>query len=103
MPTLYSMVNETGNRNWILEMCRFRIRFRLVHRGMIVSVTRYGFHQILHVIDSASDVLETINRKYGRYPILEVCRFRFRQFSGSVEHVCHRIGTKFRTLYKQLS
>ena len=25
MPTLYSMVNETGNRNRILEMCKFRL------------------------------------------------------------------------------
>ena len=29
MPTLYSMVNETRNRNRILEMCKFR--FWLVH------------------------------------------------------------------------
>jgi len=29
MPTLYSMVTETGNRNRILEMCEFRIWFRL--------------------------------------------------------------------------
>jgi len=29
MPTLYSMVNETENRNLISEMCKFR--FRLVH------------------------------------------------------------------------
>jgi len=29
MPTLYSMVNETGNRNKILEMCKFR--FWLMH------------------------------------------------------------------------
>jgi len=29
MPTLYSMLHETGNRNRILEMCKFR--FWLVH------------------------------------------------------------------------
>jgi len=29
MPTLYSMVTETGNRNRILEMCEFWIWFRL--------------------------------------------------------------------------
>jgi len=29
MPTLYSMVTETGNRNRILEMCEFHIWFRL--------------------------------------------------------------------------
>ena len=38
MPTLYSMVTETGNRNRILEMCEFRIWFRL-------GIT--DFHQIL--------------------------------------------------------
>jgi len=44
MPTLYSMVNETKNRNRILEMCKFHFRFRLVHCGTITSVA----HQILH-------------------------------------------------------
>jgi len=34
------MVNETGNRNRILEMCKFRIRFRLAHCGTITSVIR---------------------------------------------------------------
>jgi len=48
MPTLSSMVNETGNRNRILDMYKFRIRFRLVHCGTITSVARYGFRQILH-------------------------------------------------------
>ena len=42
------MVNETGNRNRISEMCKFRIWFQLVHCGTITSATRYGFHQILH-------------------------------------------------------
>jgi len=42
------MVNETGNRNRILEMYKSRIRFRLVHCVTITSVTRYGFRQILH-------------------------------------------------------
>ena len=45
MPTLYLMANETGNRNRILEMRKFRIWFRLVHCG---TITRYGFRQILH-------------------------------------------------------
>jgi len=48
MPTLYSMVNETENRNRVLEMCKLRIWLRLVHCGTITSVTRYGFRQILH-------------------------------------------------------
>jgi len=33
---LYSMVNETGYRNRILEMCKFQIRCRLVHCGTII-------------------------------------------------------------------
>jgi len=48
MPTLYSMMNETGNKNRILEMCKFRIWFLLVHYGAITSLTRYGFRHILH-------------------------------------------------------
>ena len=60
------MVNETGNRDMILEMCKFRIRFRLVHCGTITPVTRDGFRQILHadqMMDSTSGVSETINQK----------------------------------------
>jgi len=68
MPTLYSMVNETRNRNRILEMCKFRIRFRLLHCGTITSVTDYGFAEfympIRNVVDSTSGVSETINRKH---------------------------------------
>ena len=50
MSTLCSMVNETGNRKRILMMCKFRIRFRLVHCGTITSVTCYGFRLILHAV-----------------------------------------------------
>ena len=32
----YSMVNETGNRNQILEMCKFRIWFRLIISSTIL-------------------------------------------------------------------
>jgi len=42
------MVYETGNRNRILDMCKFRIYFRLLHCETITSVTREGFRQILH-------------------------------------------------------
>ena len=48
MLTLNSMVNETGSRNRILDMFKFRIRFRLVHCGTITPVIRWDFHQILH-------------------------------------------------------
>ena len=43
MPTLYSIVTETGNINWILEMCEFQILFRLGIASTIVT----DFHQIL--------------------------------------------------------
>ena len=102
MPTLYSMVNETGNRNRILEMCKFCICFRLVHCGTTKSVTRCGFRQLLYA-----------HQKCDRFHVycfgnhkpevdirfLEVCGFQFGQFSGSVEHIRHRIGTKFRIIH----
>ena len=36
MPTLYSMVNEIGNRNRILEMYKFQIWFRLLITSTIL-------------------------------------------------------------------
>jgi len=47
MPTLYSMVSETGNGNRILEVCEFRIWFRLttIHNPQFFT----HFHQILQV------------------------------------------------------
>jgi len=56
------MVNETGNRHRILGMCKFRIRFLLVHCGTITSVTRYGFRQILHDDGFYVWCFKTINR-----------------------------------------
>ena len=62
-----SVVNETRNRNWILEMYIFHIWFRLVHCGTITLANRYGFLQILHSDQKCdrcrSGVLETINWK----------------------------------------
>ena len=45
MPTLYSMVTETGNINRILEMCEFYIWFRLGIASTILLLT--VSHQIL--------------------------------------------------------
>ena len=60
-------MNENRNSNQMLEMCKFRIRFRLVHCLTITSVTRYGFRQILHADQkcdrSTSGVSETMKRK----------------------------------------
>ena len=48
MPTLYSVVNETRNRNHILELCKFQLPFWLMHCQTISSAIRYQFSQILH-------------------------------------------------------
>ena len=99
MPTLYSMVNETKNRNRILEMCKFLIWLRLVHCGTITSVNRYGFSEcytrIRNVIDSTSGVSETINQKQ----ISDFRGVRFRTFAvfGCDHHIFQRIGSKFPT------
>ena len=46
MPTLYSVVSETGNRNRILEMCEFE--FRIWFRLDITSTIFFtDFHKIL--------------------------------------------------------
>jgi len=47
MATLYSMVDETGNRNRILQICQFRMRFPLVHCGTITSVVEKFVDQSL--------------------------------------------------------
>jgi len=67
-----------------------------------MSVTRYGFRQVLHadqnVTDSTSGFSETINRKY----ISDFRGVRFRIFAvlGSGQHIFQRIGTKFPTELK---
>jgi len=85
-------------------MCKFRIRFRLVHCGTITSVTHTYVYllvtdfakfytRIRNVMDSTSGVSETINRKYisdstgVRIPIFAVL--------SSGQHIFKRIGTKF--------
>ena len=86
------MVNETGNRNRILEMCKFRIWLRLI----ITSTILYRFSpnfacgsqmcsrpRLLFEIQTGSSL-----------PILEVCGFRCWQFSGSSHHIFQQISGK---------
>ena len=92
MPTLYPMVNETGNRNWILEMCKFRIWFRLSITARILCRFSPNFacgsemwllRRLLFVRQTGSSL-----------PILEMYGFRFWQFSGSGDHICQQLSTK---------
>jgi len=92
MPTLYSMVNETRNRNRILEMCKVWIWFRLGITSTILyrfwpncacGSEMWSHRRLLFMRQTGSSL-----------PILEVCGFRFRQFSGSGDHIFQQISTK---------
>ena len=92
MPTLYSVANETGNRNRILEMCKFRIWLQLI----ITSTILYRFSPNFAC---GSQMWPRRRLLFARQtgsslPILEVCGFRFWQFSGSGDHICELISTK---------
>jgi len=102
MPTLYSMVNETGNRNWILEMSKFWIRFRLVHWRTITCVNRYGFRQILHVNQKCDGFYIWC---FGNHKLEVDIHSRgvwIRIFAvfGSGQHIFQWIGKKFPTELK---
>ena len=92
MPTLCSMVNETGNRNRILEMCKFRIWLQLI----ITSTILYRFSPNF----ACGSQMQSRRRLFfarqtgSSLPILEVCGFRFWQFSVSGDHIFQRISTK---------
>jgi len=86
------MVNETGNRNRFLEMCKFRIWLRLIMTSTILyrfspnfacGSQMWSFRRMLFVGQTGNSL-----------PILEMCGFRFWQFSGSGDHICQQIGTK---------
>jgi len=82
------MVSETGNRNRILEVCEFRIWFRLTtilyrFSPNFASGSGMWAHRRLFVRQTGSSL-----------PILEMCGFRFRQFSGYGDHMCQQISTK---------
>jgi len=64
MPTLYSIVNETRNRNRILEMCKFRILVSItyyVHNSLPI-LTKFCM-RLTNVVASMPIVCQT-NRKY---------------------------------------
>jgi len=83
MPTLYSMPNETGNRNRILEMCKFSIWIRL----RITSTILYRFSPNFACSSEMwSHRRLFVTQTERSWLILEVCGFRFRQFSGSGEN-----------------
>jgi len=89
MPTLCSMLNETGNRNMILEMCKFWIWIRLGPQFFT------DFHQILRAAHKCFRIDAYCLRQTGNsLTILEVCGLRFRQFSGSGDHIFQHISTK---------
>jgi len=98
MPTLYSMVNETGNRNRILEMCKFRILFRLI----ITSTILYRFSPNFACGSEMWSLrrLLFVRKTGSSFPILEMCGFRFWQFSGSGDHIFQQISTKLHTPIK---
>jgi len=92
MPTLCSMVNETGNRNRILEMCEFRIWLRLISTSTIL-------HRFSPNFACGSQMWSLRRLLFERQtgsslPILEVCGFRFWQFSGSGDHIFQQISIK---------
>jgi len=93
MPTLYAMANETVNRNRILEMCKFRIWFLL---GITSTIILYRFSQNFACGSEmwSHRSLLFVRQTESTLPILEVCGFGFRQFSGSVDHIFQQISTE---------
>jgi len=92
MPTLYSMVNESGNRNRILEMCKFRIRIQL-------RITSTIPHQFSPNFAFGSEMwsfrrLLFVRQTGSIFSILEMCGFQFWQFSGFGDLICEQISTK---------
>jgi len=86
------MVNETGNRNRILEMCKFWIWIQLGITSTILyrfspnfacGSEMWSLRRLLFVTQTGSILL-----------ILVVCGFRFRQFLGSGEHFFQQISTR---------
>jgi len=92
MPTLCSMANETGNRNRILELCKFRIWIRLI----ITSTILYRFSPNFACGSQMCSRRRLLfERQTGSIlPILEMCGFPFWQFSGYGDHTFQQISTK---------
>ena len=81
MPTLYSMVTETGNRNRILEMCKFRIWFRLIITSTILyrfspnfargsEICRLDACLFVRQTGSSLTILEVVDPDFGSFQAL---------------------------------
>jgi len=86
------MVNKTGNRNSILEMCKFRIWLRLI----ITSTILYRFSPSFACGSQIWSLRRLLfERQTGSsLPILEMCGFPFWQFSGYGDHIFQQISSK---------
>ena len=88
MPTLCLVVDETGNWDRILEMCKFQ--FSLEHCRMITSVNRYSFSPNLACSSEMWSVLHLVfwrQQTRSRYPILEVADSDFGSSSKSTQNL----------------
>ena len=86
------MVNETGSRNRILEMCKFRIWIRS-------GITSTILHRFSPNFARGSEIwshrrLLFVTQTGSSLPILEMCGFRFWQFLGSGDQIFQRMSTK---------
>ena len=82
LPTLYSVVDKTENRNWILVRCKLQFWFRLLHCQTITSgiLCRFSSNFVCgSEVWSLHRVL-LVRQNGSSYPILEVCEFRFCHF-----------------------
>ena len=79
--------------------------FRYVQIPVSVLISAFGnyyahnstdFRQILYAAQKCRriDACFFVRETGGSFPILEVCGFRFQQFSGSDDHIFQQISTK---------
>jgi len=85
------MANEIGNRNQILEMCKFRVSFRL---GIAPTILYRFSPNFASGPEMWSRRRLFVRQTGSSLPMLEVCEFRLQQFSGSGEHIFQYISTK---------
>jgi len=86
------MGNETENRNRILKMCKFRIWLRLIITSTILYRFSPNFACCREML--SLQCLLFVRQTGSSLPILEMCGFRFWQYSGSDDHVFQQISTK---------
>jgi len=88
MSTLCSMVNETGSRNWISEVCKYQFWFRLGITSTILYRFSPNFARGSEMWSHRH--LLFVRQTGSSLPILEACGFRFRQFSASGDNIFNR-------------